>query len=51
LLQDTNRLAEAKPLMPRTLGIFHDSQGKERPYKRAVEENLQALLATMDPGE
>ena len=50
LLQDTNRLSEAEPLMRRALVIFDSSLGPEHPSTRTVRGNLAALEAEM-PGE
>lgn len=38
LLQDTNRLAEAEPLMRRALDIFTASLGDEHPHTITVRE-------------
>jgi hypothetical protein len=40
LLQDTNRLAEAEPLMRRAVAIFGRSLGPEHPRTQDVRENL-----------
>ena len=47
LLQDTNRLAEAEPLMRRALAIFIDTLGQEHPNSRTVQENYILLLQAM----
>lgn len=50
LLQDTNRLAEAEPLMCRALGIllrFGVATGHEHPYLRMVVGNYAGLLEAM----
>ena len=47
LLQATNRLAEAVPLLQDALRIFHDSLGPDHPDAVGVLGNLDALLAEM----
>lgn len=47
LLQDTNRLAEAEPLMRRALLIFVKSLGFEHPSSQTVFNNFGRLLAEM----
>ena len=50
LLQATNRLAEAEPLMRRCVGIFHqfgDATGYQHPNLPAAVENYRRLLAEM----
>jgi len=49
LLQATNRLAEAEPLMRRAVEIFEASLGPDHPKSRIVRGNLEALLAAMKP--
>nr|MBA2592262.1 tetratricopeptide repeat protein [Gammaproteobacteria bacterium] len=55
LLQDTNRLQEAEPLMRRALEIFIGSLGREHPNSHTVAKNyfglLQAMGRTDDKGE
>jgi hypothetical protein len=48
LLQATNRLAEAEPLMRRALAIFEDSLGDDHPQTKIVAGNLAALLEAME---
>ena len=43
LLQDTNRLAEAEPLMSRALAIFEASFGPDHPSTAIARDNLVAL--------
>ena len=47
LLQATNRLAEAEPLMRRAVDIFRQSFGEEHPNTQTVEQNLRLLLDAM----
>ncbi len=47
LLQATNRLAEAEPLMRRALEIFRDSLGDEHPNTKIVAENYERLRRAM----
>jgi Flp pilus assembly protein TadD len=47
LLQATNRLADAEPLMRRALKIFETSLGSEHPHTRIVANNLAVLLKAM----
>ena len=47
LLQATNRLAEAEPLMRRAVKIFEDSLGTGHPNSITVRGNLEVLLAEM----
>ncbi|MCA8992426.1 MAG: tetratricopeptide repeat protein, partial [Planctomycetaceae bacterium] len=47
LLQDTNRLDEAEPLMRRAVGIFRSSLGDEHPHTQGVQRNYDHLLAEM----
>jgi tetratricopeptide (TPR) repeat protein len=44
LLQDTNRLAEAEPLMWRALAIDEQSYGKDHPHVANCLNNLAGLL-------
>jgi Tetratricopeptide repeat len=44
LLQATNRLAEAEPLMRRALAIFENSLGKDHPNVAVQLNNLAQLL-------
>jgi len=44
LLQDTNRLAEAEPLMRRALAIDQQSYGAEHPNVATALNNLATLL-------
>ena len=48
LLQATNRLAEAEPLMRRAREILADSLGPDHPSTKTVRENLEALLAEIE---
>jgi hypothetical protein len=48
LLQDTNRLSDAEPLMRRALTIFTDSLGEEHPNTKIVAENYSNLLSELD---
>ncbi len=41
MLQDTNRLDKAEPLMRRALAIFEKSLGAEHPSTVTVRENLE----------
>ena len=45
LLQATNRLAEAEPLLRRALAIFETSLGSDHPSTRIVASKLAALSA------
>jgi hypothetical protein len=45
LLQSTNRLAEAEPLMRRALAIFEASLPDHHPLVHTVQANLAALLS------
>ncbi len=45
LLWNTNRLAEAEPLMRRALDIFEASLGPEHPRTCTARENLEILEA------
>jgi len=47
LLQATNRLSEAEPLMVQALVNFHTSLGNEHPNTRGVMRNYQRLLQAM----
>jgi replication-associated recombination protein RarA len=47
LLQATNRLAEAEPLMRRALVIFWKSLGLDHPNTQTVRGNYTALLQEM----
>lgn len=47
LLQATNRLAEAEPLLQHALRIFHDSLGPGHPDTVGVSWNLDSLHAEM----
>jgi Tetratricopeptide repeat len=49
LLQATNRLPEAEPLMRRAVEIFEASLGPDHPKTRLARENLESLLAEMHP--
>jgi hypothetical protein len=51
LLQDTNRLAEAEPLMRRAFTIFIRSLGVDHPSTVTVQVNLTALLVAMGRSE
>lgn len=48
LLQETNRLNEAEPLMRRSLGIFEENVGSDHPNSIIVRENLELLLDEMN---
>ncbi len=48
LLQDTNRLAEAEPLMRRALAIKEASLPDHHPSVQLGRENLKALLAAIE---
>jgi hypothetical protein len=50
LLQDTNRLSEAEPLMRRALAIWEASLPDHHPNVRGGRRNLQALLAELEQG-
>ncbi len=50
LLQTTNRLAEAEPLMRRALAIFETSLGPDHPNTVTVRKNLAALEAALAKG-
>jgi hypothetical protein len=47
LLQDTNRLTEAEPLMRRAVKIWEDSLGPEHPRSVTGRRNLELLLEEM----
>jgi len=51
LLQDTNRLAEAEPLMRRAMVIFIQSLGVEHPNTKTVRKNYTLLLQDMGRSE
>ncbi|MCP4661903.1 MAG: tetratricopeptide repeat protein [bacterium] len=46
LLQDTNRLEEAEPLMRRALLILEESLGADHPWTQGARGNLASLSAT-----
>jgi hypothetical protein len=48
LLHDTNRLAEAEPLMRRALAIFVGSLGLDHPSAITAQRNLTLLLSAMN---
>ena len=51
LLQATNRLAEAEPLMRRVISIiqkFGEATGYEHPHRRGFIENYRGLLEAMN---
>jgi len=48
LLQATNRLGEAEPLMRRSLAILEVSLGAEHPWTVGGRANLTRLLAAKD---
>ena len=50
LLQDTNRLAEAEPLIRRALAIFEASLGADHPSTGIVRNNLAPLGAALGKG-
>ena len=50
LLQDTNRLGEAEPLMRRALAIDEESLGPDHPNTATVRKNLAALEAARSRG-
>ena len=43
LLKETNRLAEAEPMMRRALEIFAKSLGPDHPSTQMARENLESL--------
>jgi hypothetical protein len=47
LLQDTNRVEEAEPLMRRALAIFEASYGADHPSTRGVRTNLARLARAL----
>ena len=47
LLQATNRLGEAEPLMRRALAIFVDSLGADHPSSQMVAKNYRLLLESL----
>jgi hypothetical protein len=47
LLQATNRLSEAEPLMRRALAIFTKSLGEDHPRTQMAQRNLDILLEAM----
>ncbi len=54
LLQDTNRLGEAEPLMRRALAIFcvlEAAIGRSHPLRETVQGNYAGLLADMGKDE
>jgi sirohydrochlorin ferrochelatase len=51
LLQATNRLAEAEPLMWRASEIFAASLGQDHPNTRTAVGNYERLLSEMDRSE
>ena len=50
LLQATNRLAEAEPMMRRALAIFEASLGPDHPWTVGARNNLAALEAALGGG-
>ena len=48
MFQDTNRLADAEPLMKRVVDIFKVAYGKEHPSVAGALSNLAALLQAMN---
>jgi Tetratricopeptide repeat len=48
LLEDTDRLSEAEPLLRRAVGILESSLGPEHPNTATVRKNLESLLASMN---
>ena len=50
LLQATNRVAKAEPLMRRTLAIFEASLGPDHPQAVTARDNLAALVAALAKG-
>ena len=48
LLQDTNRLDEAEPLMKRALLICQTSLGEEHPTTKTAQDNYQQLVDAMN---
>jgi hypothetical protein len=50
LLEATNRIAEAEPLMRRALAIFEASLGSDHPNTVTVRDNLAALEAALANG-
>ena len=51
LLQATNRLAEAEPLMARSFAVFKKSLGLEHPNTQSVRDNYITLLQSMGLSE
>ena len=51
LLQATNRLAEAEPLMRRALGIVVRSLGLEHPNSQTVRRNYIGILQALEVPE
>ena len=49
LLQATNRLTEAEPLMRLALAIFVASLGADHPNSKVVRENLELLQQAIVP--
>jgi hypothetical protein len=47
LLKETNRLAEAEPLMRRAIDILEKGLGPEHPNTRTVRRNYERLLIEM----
>jgi len=47
LLQDTNRLEEAEPLMRRAVAILERSLGPDHPWFQRGRRNLEILLTEM----
>ena len=43
LLQDTNRLEEAEPMMRRALEIYEKSLGPDHPDTQTFRQNLEIL--------
>jgi hypothetical protein len=51
LLMDTNRLAEAEPLMARGFAVFWKSLGLDHPNTQSVGGNYIALLQALGLSE
>jgi len=47
LLQATNRLDDAEPLMRRALAIFETSLGPDHPNTQTVRSNLAILIENL----
>jgi hypothetical protein len=47
LLQATNRLGEAEPLMQRALALFRNNLGDEHPKTQIAQKNYERLLQAL----